>query len=91
MSQLLSDEMRTTAAALRRVRDHVVRLIAAGRLPSGGFVDFSTVLVSGLDVAEALDRLAGDVLPAGTPEPDPKPQAQLPLPRPGTGYLDDKR
>ena len=33
MSQLLSEEMRTTAAALRQVRDHVVKLIAAGRWP----------------------------------------------------------
>jgi hypothetical protein len=85
MSQLLSEEMRTTAAALRQVRDHVVKLIAAGRWPAGSFTDFTIVLVSGLDVADALDRLAGDVLP-----PETRPPAQLPLPRPGTGYLDGR-
>jgi len=56
--ELLSAEMKATADALRSARAQLSRLIAEGRLPEGAWPDVSTVQTLGLDVAEALERLA---------------------------------
>jgi hypothetical protein len=57
-ARLLSAEMQATADALRNVRARLVQLLAAGRWPEGAFPDITTVQVQGLEVAEALERLA---------------------------------
>lgn len=69
MSQkLLSAEMLAVADALRNVRHQLTRLIAEGHLPEGSFPDLTTVQVLGLDVANALERLArGSKSPQRTP------------------------
>ncbi|HEY7427126.1 MAG TPA: hypothetical protein VH682_23025 [Gemmataceae bacterium] len=59
MSQkLLSAEILAVADALRSVRARLIRLTAEGHLPEGAWPDVSTVQLLGLDVAEALKRLA---------------------------------
>jgi hypothetical protein len=58
-NQLLSDEMKATADALRDIRRRLSAIVAEVGLPS--FVapaDFDTVQVDGLDVAAALERMA---------------------------------
>ncbi len=71
-ARLLSAELLAVAKALRNVRSRLVQMMASGRWPVGAFADLSTVQVSGLDVAEALERLA-DVAPPKTPSPyDPE-------------------
>jgi hypothetical protein len=57
-ARLLSAEMQATADALRNVRARLVQLLAAGRWPEGAFPDISVVQTFGLDVANALERLA---------------------------------
>jgi hypothetical protein len=54
----LSSELQVTADALRSVRNRLARLVAEGHLPEGAWPDVSTIQVCGLDVAEALERLA---------------------------------
>lgn len=56
--KLLSAEMLAVADALRSVRSRLCQLLAAGRWPDGAMPDITTVQVLGLDVAEALERLA---------------------------------
>ena len=59
-ARLLSEEMKATADALRNVRQRLCQLIAEGHLPDDLYPDVTTVNVCGLDVALALERLAGD-------------------------------
>jgi hypothetical protein len=59
-TRLLSEEMKATADAIRNVRANLCQLIAEGVLPDDLFPDVTTVNVCGLDVALALERLAGD-------------------------------
>jgi hypothetical protein len=70
-----SDDLLKTAAAIRAIRHALDRLVVAGAWPEGSFGDISTILVEGLAVAVALERLAGGSAP----------------PRPGTGTLEDRR
>jgi hypothetical protein len=59
MTNQLSDEMKATAAALQRIRRQLYQMMAESGLPNGcDFADVSAVLVQGLDVLLALDRLA---------------------------------
>jgi hypothetical protein len=81
MSQeLLSAELQATADAIRSVRLRLARLVAEGHLPEGSFPDVTTVQLCGLDVAEALERLA-DVPPTRTPDRDCKGGAYDPAER----------
>jgi hypothetical protein len=58
-SQLLSEEMTAAANSLRHIRRRLSELIAEAGLPSGcDPADVATVLVLGLDVIAALERLA---------------------------------
>ena len=59
-TRLLSEEMKATADALRNVRTKLYQMIAAGVMSSDLYPDVTTVNVCGLDVALALERLAGD-------------------------------
>ena len=72
MSQeLLSAELKVAADAIRSVRARLARLVAEGHLPEGSFPDVTTVQLCGLDVAEALERLA-DVPTPRQPDRDCK-------------------
>jgi hypothetical protein len=69
-ARLLSAELLATADALRNVRARLVHLVRDGSWPEGAFPDLTTVQVLGLDVAEALERLAKGSEPAQrTPTP----------------------
>jgi hypothetical protein len=57
-ARLLSAELLAVADGLRNVRARLVQLLAEGRWPEGAFPDITTVQVRGLEVAEALERLA---------------------------------
>lgn len=59
-ARLLSEEMKATADAIRNVRARLYQMIAEGTLPDDVCHDVTTVNVSGIDVALALERLAGD-------------------------------
>jgi hypothetical protein len=68
--KLLSAEMLAVADAIRNVRTRLIQLLAAGRWPDGAFPDITTVQVLGLDVANALERLAAGSEPGQrTPSP----------------------
>jgi hypothetical protein len=56
--QLLSAELSATDDALPNLRVRLSRLVAEGLLPEGAWPDVTTVQICGLDVAEALERLA---------------------------------
>ena len=75
-ARLLSAELLATADALRNVRARLVQLVHDGRWPEGSFPDLTTVQVLGLDVAEALERLA---------------KGSEPLPRTPSPYDPDER
>ncbi len=64
---LLSAELRAVADALRHVRSRLVRMVANGTMPEWAWPDATTVQVIGLDVANALERLARDDEPSKTP------------------------
>ena len=58
-SVLLSEEMRATADALRHIRQRLSALIAEVGMPTCCIpADFTCVLVNGLSVAQALERMA---------------------------------
>lgn len=61
----LSADLLAVAADLRAVRSRLVELVRDGQWPEGSFPDLSTVQVYGLEVANALERLAK----GGEPEP----------------------
>jgi hypothetical protein len=50
-------ELLAVADALRNVRARLAQLLPTG-LPQGSFADLTTVQLLGLEVAEALERLA---------------------------------
>jgi hypothetical protein len=55
----LSDEMRTAAVLLLRVRSRLASIIAEFGFPAGGIpADYTRVMCDGLSVAHALGRLA---------------------------------
>jgi len=69
-ARLLSAEMQALADALRNVRTRLIHMIRDGQLPEGVFPDVTTIQVVGLDVVEALERMASDGVPTHlTPSP----------------------
>lgn len=69
--QRLASELRATADSIRSMRTQIIRLLYMDRIPASDIADASTVQVIGLDVANALDRLAASFGPqangSGTP------------------------
>ena len=65
--KLLSAELKAVGDALHNVRLKLCRLSAQVALPAEIWSDVSTVLTAGLDVAEALQRLASNEPKPRTP------------------------
>jgi hypothetical protein len=52
--------MLDAAQALTQIRTQLYELVKSGQWPSGSFETVSTIMVSGLCVSKALERLAND-------------------------------
>ncbi len=55
-----SEQCRAVAEGIRSVRAVLQEMVKEGHWPAGSFASMSTVIVSGLCVAKALERLAND-------------------------------